>query len=498
MSDFIPIIFPNELNSNINLQNLGKATGFLGFGRKIYLVYDEQKGSWGIKSLNLPQRILRFVFGSYRETHKEVVKTRLLSNLHPFEQEARQNSAFAERVHHIWNIRLSQSSNDPISPAKQLMIEYRKALGAADLKNIQRVCLFGDWKEMGFNIDMPSVKAGHEFTLLEQIATELPELGHYAFINIRGNGECGYRAIVTGLIHNDCILQNNIEGLKCSFQNAFDSLITAWDALPFDETQRGVFEASKTEALTQLDRMQEMSIQQRMALLQEEKPFLAPFLSLVRCITVSQTKIIQDQDIEQQVTDNLDRTNEILATLREKANLTEEEEKDLSYAVKNYPLNLLLSRTELIDIPRNPLQNSMKSQLQSLAERANGVDGKLLIELEQLVNEGHTLSNKQNILAAPLGEMLEMGLTMEEFLKQKALSNADSARYLWALGSDFTAIGYALNKNICCIYRDEYKKDEFGIQKTFSNRPVDFYGLNMTGQVHYNALLPLLHAVLIS
>lgn len=507
MSNFIPLLNKQLIkNSNINLNELGISTGFLGLGRKIYLVYDERQGGWGVESLNLIQRILRFVFGLYGHTHKETIRPLLLSNQSLLLQESIQYSSLFERIQHVWNVSLVQESHRFCSPsqitydktinrfygrasqAERLMIQYREALVPRDLKNFQRVCLFGNWKEMDVNIDAPLVRDGREFKLFELIATELPELGNYAFVNIRGNGECGYRTIVSGLIHNDCIFHNRIDELQCSLQRAFNNLINSWNALPFDETETTFFETSKNASLIQLDRMKEMTILQRIALLQEEE-FLAPFLSFIRCITVSQTKLIQDEDLEEQVIRNRDRTNEILAALRQK---TIGESELLSYAIKNYPLNSLLSHTVLPDIPGNACQNAKKEQLQLLVQQAYKVNSNLLTELEKLVSEGDALSNKQNILAAPLTESSELRLSTEEFLRQKALGNANSPRPFWALGTDFIAIGYALNKNLCCIYRDQFKDLAFGIQKTFSNYPADFYGLNMTGEVHYNALLPII------
>lgn len=546
MQTFISLSNTKQLNDHhIKLENIGKQTGFLGLGQKTYLVYNENKEDWGVENLNLFQRILRRVFGFYQETHHSEVK-RLLDAHSLKECEATKNTQFIERIANIWNIHFpleeessspssshethspqlvyfNQSKSDRKSPpffktiskrqstciydsathqfknrdpeVEKIATQFQIALLPANLKNIQTACLFGDWKGMGFNINHILVKKGKGFTLLQKIATEIPELGNYIFLNKRGNGECGYRTIVDGLIHGDCIRQDNIDKLKEIFQNAFDHLIESWNALPFDPlnpAERNLFEISKDRAFAQLDRMKKMNTAYRITLLQEETPFLAPFLSFIRCITVSQTKLIESEKIDEQTLANVKRTNEILALLRDKANFTALEEKNLSYAVKNYSPEALLNDAELTDIIGNGSENLLKKELKKLVKRAFLADEALLTELTDLVVQGDELSNKENILTAPLAEMLDMGISRDEFLKQKALGDANSPRSLWAIGSDFTAIGYALNKNICCIYRDQYKDDAFGIQKTYRNQAADFYGLNMTGQVHYNALLPLM------
>jgi hypothetical protein len=434
MPNFIPISNEQQLKDHhIVFEKLGKSQGFLGLGRKIYLVYDDQKAEWSIVSLNIIHRILRFVCGFYKETQKEVIR----KNLEQYQftrTQTNQDEALVERIDAIWGIRVDQTSEEDKSPTPapniiapeeksqyaapiydpkthhfteidpqviQLAEQLKQALDPKDLKNIQRACLFGDWKGMDYNTDSEAVKKGKEFSLLDKIATELPELGHHMFFNIRGNGECGYRAIIDGLIYKDCIQQDHVDGLKESIQRAFDNLNASWDTLPFNEGEKDLFVRSKNLALEQLDRMKGIDRARRIALLQEEQPFLAPFLTLIRCLIASQTIFFKTENLEQ----------------------------------------------------------------------AN--------------------SSKIDILNAPLFECSEMNVTLEQFLRSKVIADADSPRSFWAQGSDFAAIGYALNKNICCIFGNRYKDNEYGIQRTFDDQPPFFYGLNLTGQVHFNALIPL-------
>jgi|GEM_PF-2683674 len=533
MSSFIPISSALKLQaSNIDFKNLGKSTGFLGLGRKIYLVYDEQQGCWGIQHLNIIQRILRFTLGFYAETHKEIVGKNLMTH----QSKLTSHAELAKRILEIWKIHilspepLQQEEDSPLFPSElkegespialplfqsnptslpsqpiydatkhcfngrrprieEQMAQLKQALQPEDLKNIQRACLFGEWEEMDYRIEKDDVRQGKDFKLLEKMAIELPELGNYAFFNTRGDGECGYRTIIDGLIYGDCIARDNMDGLKDSFREAFNRLAESWNAL-FPESERRVFERVKEDALIQLERMRDKDIASNIALLQEDSPFLKTFIDLLRFISISQIKFIQTENIEAKLLTNSDEKRKVLADLKTKHSLTEEESENLSYAVENYSFSaLLLKGWELYDIPGNASKNAIKDQLRSLAQRVNVND---LQMLKYLAREQNHLSNKQNILAAPLAEMAEMGiLSMDEFLRRKAFADANSPRGLWALGSDFVAIGYALNKNICCLYRDRYKENAFDIQKTFQDRPADFYGLNLTGQIHYNALLPL-------
>jgi hypothetical protein len=473
-------------------------------------------------SLDFFQRILRRL-GFYKETHKEVVRSYLTD--YSFNRAVSNNQGFAQRIQHVWGVILASSpflkrkqplkeespslSPKESSPPAQslyqskihsytqrdlrvepLMKQYQKALNAQDLKNIQRAVLFGDWKGMEYNIDNEFVKKGQDFVLLEKIAHELPELGNYLFFNKRGNGECGYRTIVDGIIHSDCIQHNRIGALKASIQTAFDTLIKSWNSLPFDAEEKELFPACTRQVLRELDNLEKLPIPKRMAKLQDEA-FLAPFLTLIRCLIVSQTKLLEGEKIDEQELANIKRTREILEDFSQKAPFNEQEEKKLSYAMRHYSLADLLGDAHLSDIPGNDLQNMRKDELKKLVRRAHEVDSINLTELNHLVHQGHELSNKENILTAPLAETLDLDISLDEFLKQKALGNADSPRAFWAIGSDFSAVGYALKKNICCIYREAHKVNSYGIQKTYPDQPADFYGLNLTGQVHYNALLPL-------
>lgn len=109
----------------------------------------------------------------------------------------------------------------------------------------------------------------------------------------------------------------------------------------------------------------------------------------------------------------------------------------------------------------------------------------------KLIEQAYEIAFRNNIANSIIPETLELGISVDEFLRQKALGNADSPRAFWAVGSDFAAVGYALNRNIGWIYRDEYKENAYNIQQTFLGKPADFYGFNLTGQIHYNLLLPL-------
>ena len=377
--------------------------------------------------------------------------------------------------------------------ADKLAVQLKKVLKpeVAVGLNIERVARFGDWQEIGFEAQKPLVRQGKEFRLIESIAAAMPELGHCVFLNVRGNGECGYRSLANGVIYGDCILKDDVEGLKQTFQTAFDQLIESWNRLSFNQVERNRFKASHDKALNHLDQMKKLDSEGRMALLQDEA-FLAPFLTLIRCIVVSQTKYIESEKVEDQVHANTKQTNDILESFKTKLHLSEAEKELLTYALANYSLDSLLGDAELIDKYGNDKQNKIKGEIKEIVRRAHQADGELLNQLKDLLNRRDELSNKGNILAAPMPEYLEMGVEFDEFLKRKALGNADSPRPLWALGSDFTALGYALNKNICCIMRDAFKENVFDVVRTYPERPPYFYGLNLTSQAHYNALLPLI------
>lgn len=74
---FIPI---NEAKDEL-LDNIGKPAGYLGLGRKVYLVFDETNRQWGVERLNIFERAIRFLFGAYKETHKAVVQRNLLNSV---------------------------------------------------------------------------------------------------------------------------------------------------------------------------------------------------------------------------------------------------------------------------------------------------------------------------------------------------------------------------------------------------------------------------------
>lgn len=368
--------------------------------------------------------------------------------------------------------------------------QLQSILKPAIMKNIQAVAKFGDWQEMGYRTEVPAVRSGREYRLLEKIATEMPELGQYLFFNKRGNGECGYRTLVDGILWQNCIRTNRVDELQGALQKAYETLIGSWNKLPFSANEKGRFGESLTQAREELEKMKSLSNDQRVALLQDES-FLAPFLTLARCLIVSQTKCLSDAKIDVKVEENTKKTNECLAKIKKECDFNDEQIEHLSYALGNYPLSLLLGDAELPNKRGNDKQNLVKGQIKETVQKANRAKPQLLNEIMEYYDTLDELANQELILGGPIAEYLELGIDLEEFLKRKALGNADSPRPYWALGSDFTALGYALNMNICCIFRDAAKDNAYDVVKTYKDRPADFYGLNLTGQAHFNVLLPL-------
>jgi len=81
MSDFIPLGDKGELSrEGIKFEDIGQAPGYLGLGRKVYLVFE--KGCWGVKSLNIFERIARY-FGAFafENTHWSIVEGHLKNPL---------------------------------------------------------------------------------------------------------------------------------------------------------------------------------------------------------------------------------------------------------------------------------------------------------------------------------------------------------------------------------------------------------------------------------
>ena len=396
-------------------------------------------------------------------------------------------------IHKIQNPTYDTTSNQFTNVdlrAEKNVKDWQKILKPEVKKNIQALARFGDWKGMGYNIDSEAVKRGKPFRLLEKMAVEMPELGHFVYFDKRGNGECGYRTLVDGIIYGECILTDNVDNLKQSLQTAFDSLVDSWNSLSFTTKEKVHFEVSKDQALQELERMKGLSIEERIALLQDEA-FLAPFLMLVRYLIVSQTKSIDAEKPADKILANDKEAREILELIGEKEKFSEKEAEFLSYALANYALDALLGNGELPDAHGNDDRNKNKESIRKIVQQVHQADQLLLKRLCELYRMRNEFQNKEDILATPLPEYLDLGITLEEFLKRKALGNQDSPRALWALASDFTALGYALNKNICCIFRDAFKDKVFDVVKTFRDRPPYFYGLNLTTQAHYNALLPL-------
>lgn len=394
--------------------------------------------------------------------------------------------AFSEPIYNS-----SKNHFEQIFPrVEQLVTHYQTAVAPSDKKNIQRVVRFGDWQGMDYKIEKQAVKQGKDFRLLEKMAVEMPELGNCIFVNARGNGECGYRSLVIGLLHGDCILKDNVEGLILSCQTAFDRLIGCWNSLPLNPEAKRRFDESRIQACAHLDRMKNLSTEERMALLQDEA-FLASFLVFVRCIIVSQTKYIANENIDDEQVKNRDQTNNTLKIFSDNLNLGEKDSEFLSYALANYSLDALLGNAELPDRFHNDKQNKGKDHIREIVRRANDFDHNLMRQLKDLLDHRDELSNKTDILSTPLPEYMDLGITLDEFLVRKALGDADSPQPLWALGSDFTALGYALNINICCIVRDAFKDNVFDVVKTFRDRSPAFYGINLSGP-HYNVLLPAL------
>ena len=72
------------------------------------------------------------------------------------------------------------------------------------------------------------------------------------------------------MIYGDCILKDDVEGLKQTLQTAFDQLIESWNRLSFNQVERNRFKASHDKALNHLDQMKKLESEGRMALLQDE------------------------------------------------------------------------------------------------------------------------------------------------------------------------------------------------------------------------------------
>lgn len=580
MLEFIPVKNTLLLQKyDIQLENLGKSTGFMGCGKKIYLVFDQHKKEWGVTRLDFIQRILRY-FGFYKATYKEVVGTHLHQNPCLLK-----NEGFIKRIQDIWGIhfpthlaekkagsdlltkkpaenlnefdgdlqkvkikdhaeeeleedeipddlssihsqsddedynsscdenwlkveedlyfdldeeledeqKLTSSSYNPFTHSfkrdpvvLQNAEQFKQALKAADLKNIRQVTPFGNWIEMDYNIDVPNVINGKSMQLLEKMAIEHPELGHYLYLNIRGNGECGYRSIVTGLIYHDCIRNDRIDELKASIQNAFDTLEESWNDLPFKTNEKEYFALNTYQTLFFLDEMKKLDKQNRIASLQDES-MLTPFLNLIRCISVSETKLIEKQKPEVEDQNTAIEGNKIL----EQFALSQEEKELMTYALSNYSLDDLISNESLIDKEGYEKQNLQKETMKTIVKKAQQSNPYALNKLMKLIDQRYEIAFKNLIINSTIPETLELGISLNEFLRQKALGNADSHRSFWALGSDFTAIGFALNKNIGWIYRDAFKENAYDIYAIFRNKPADFYGFNLTGEIHYDLLLPL-------
>src|SRR5262245_53339365 len=77
-------------------ENLGKT---VGFGSKIYLYYSEN--GWEVKKLKLIQRIVRFIFKAYKDTHLKTITKQLSqeSNL----SEIKNLPIFLKKIQQLWD-----------------------------------------------------------------------------------------------------------------------------------------------------------------------------------------------------------------------------------------------------------------------------------------------------------------------------------------------------------------------------------------------------------
>lgn len=522
MLEFIPVKNTELLQKyDIKLEDLGKSAGFMGCGRKIYLVFDQKKMEWGVTRLDVFHRILRY-FGFYKATYKETVRESLIKNPCVIK-----NDGFTKRVKDIWGIHFppdlpeikppidpekdkknkteddeslsdqssiyshdddssleddedlfnlleiygpgnfsfgefDENSDDEstrfsresdltteellentgnifkkdvsgiekpvkkhpvfiappvyeqahhrfwgLSPqAKILETQYKKSLPIQEKLNIEKSTLFGNWVEMGWNSTVETVLKGPEFQILEKIAKENQELGNYLFLGIRGDGRCGYRAILSSLIHNDCILNDNVEALQNSFIQAFNDLNPYWKTLFKDHPEAKRFEISKEKVFKSLESMNDLNREKRIEKLRDET-YLEPFFTFIRCLVVSQ---IQQFDISP-------------------------------------PAQLDKSDDEYINV------ESFQANLFSNHSEAD-----------------------------------ELGIKHEEFLKRKGVGDDGTITSYWLSASDQDLIGYALKKNICCIWGDR-KAINYDTNKIFPNKKPDFYTMNLNVK-HYYALVP--------
>lgn len=127
MLEFIPIKNSELLEKyDIKLENLGKSTGFMGCGKKIYLVFDQQKKEWGVTRLDFFQRILRY-FGFYQATYKETVRDQLIN--YPC---TLKNQGLTKRIQQIWGASFL-SAQTPLSfPQKPSEEQFKKLIDSED------------------------------------------------------------------------------------------------------------------------------------------------------------------------------------------------------------------------------------------------------------------------------------------------------------------------------------------------------------------------------
>ena len=500
---------------NTPIDTLKKSKGYLGWGRKLYLSYNEQEKQLGIRCLNVFERMLRY-FGFYHDTQKSVVmpKIEMDSGLMDSKQSALLKKIFTsifpkettpeeqgKKVSVDNDSTTSSVDNDSTTSQKEELVEFlKKELGINSKsedevkeKNILKINIFGDLddpkaespKVLDFQIDETT---GTKIMNTAKYLKQFPGVSDYIFMNIRGDEDCGYRTLATGLLFVECIKTENVKRLRKNFKTAFKNHKDSWDELVDHDPEKMIlFKTSYQNVVDKLELIKKTERDKRLPFLNDEN-FLNPFRIFIRYLTVTETfaisNIPSDRDIDREIRNIFNQLN-----------LTEIEKEALKSAIENYTLDELISEKELPDLPSresldsNPL-NQNKKALKETFKTLYKKNPTEINNLTVLKEEEFAASRKLDVDVLELPD-IDNG-DKKSFFKRKALNqkSSETDTSTWASNLDFDAFERIFNKHVGIIFGSDKDKGKFlSVSWNSRKRHVDFFGLNTSG-VHYNLLIP--------